>query len=295
MLASLVTGLFDLLARLPLAALHRLGAALGWATYLLSGKYAERLRENLGHVWDGRPEEEFRPVLRENVAQMGMAMVELPWLWRRPLSEVTTAVRTCEGWEYVETAQAAGKGLIFLTPHLGCFEISALYIAERIPLTVMYRVPKLAWLEPVMRAGRGRGMVTLARADASGVRTMFKTLKRGGAIGLLPDQAPGNGEGEWAEFFGRPAYTMTLAGRLAESTGATVLMVYTERLPHGQGYVLRFTPLPVQPDVPFARTMNAALEQAIMTCPTQYLWAYNRYKVPAGAEPPPAPAADKEA
>lgn len=283
---SIVVWLFDLAAHLPLGVLHRLGAILGWATYLLSGKYARRLRENLGYKMRSCPEKDFRKVLIASVAETGKGVAELPWLWRRPLVEVAASVKACHGWEHVEAARARGKGIVFLTPHLGCFEVSATYAAESIPITVLYRPPKLAWLEPVMRNGRERGQMRLARTDVGGVRSLYKALKRGEAIGLLPDQVPGKGEGEWADFFGRPAYTMTLVGRLAESSGATVLMAYAERLPKGAGYVIHITPLEFVPGLPVTRQINAALEKVVRACPTQYLWSYNRYKVPACIEPP---------
>ena len=286
MRSSLVVWLFNLAARLPLGALHRLGTLLGWATYWLSGNYARRLRENLGYAMESCPDKDFRKVLNASVAEAGKGVAELPWLWRRPLAEVTASVRACHGWEHVEAARARGKGIVFLTPHLGCFEISATYAAESIPLTVLYRPPKLAWLEQVMRSGRERGQLRLARTDVGGVRLLYKALKRGEAIGLLPDQVPGKGEGEWADFFGRPAYTMTLVGRLAESSGAAVLMAYVERLPKGAGYIIRFTPLEFVPGTPITNQINMALEKVVRACPTQYLWSYNRYKVPAGIAPP---------
>jgi len=285
MRANLVTWLFDATARLPLPILHGLGAMLGWLMYLLDAKYARRMRENLAHVYQGA-EEKFRHVLHANVREMGKSICELPYIWRRPLDQVLGKVQSCHGLEHVEAARQRGRGIIFLTPHLGCFEIVSLYLAARMPITIMYRPPKLGWLDTVMRSGRLRGQTKLARTDVSGVRAMFKALKRGEAIGLLPDQVPGNGEGEWAPFFGRPAYTMTLVGRLAESSGASVLLSFGERLPRGAGYALHFTPLEFTQDAPVAMQLNAALEKTIRECPAQYLWSYNRYKVPAGAQPP---------
>ena len=139
-----------------------------------------------------------------------------------------------------------------------------------------------------MRNGRERGLARLATADVSGVRLLFKALKRGEAIGLLPDQVPSQGEGEWVNFFSRPAYTMTLIGRLAESSGAAVLLVYAERLPHGAGYNLNFEPLPLDFSRSVPLQINAALERVIAISPAQYLWSYNRYKVPSGVAPPAA-------
>lgn len=285
-MSSFVVWLFDLMARLPLSALHRLGTLLGWLSYLASGRYAERLRENLGRVYGGGAESEFRKLLGATVAEAGRSIAELPWVWRRPLVEVLASVRNCYGQEYLDDAIRSGKGLIVLTPHLGCFEIIGLYVASKMPMTCMYSTPRRAWLDEVIRSGRQRGKMSLARADIGGVRAMFKALKRGDAIGLLPDQVPSNGEGEWADFFGRPAYTMTLAGRLLESSGARVLLSYVVRRPHGEGYDIHFVPLEIQPGIPVTQQINIALEKIIHTCPAQYLWSYNRYKVPRGVLPP---------
>lgn len=285
MISSLVAWLFNLAARLPLSVLHRLGALLGKLIYSLSGKYAERMRENLSNAWKGRPEADFRRVLNASIVEAGKGAIELLWVWCRPLAEVTASVKACYGWEHIEAARARGRGVIFLTPHLGCFDVSALYVAEHMPLTVLYRPPKLMWLEHVMRSGRERAQVRLARTDVSGVRQLYKALKRAEAIGLLPDQVPGNGEGEWADFFGRPAYTMTLIGRLVKSSGASVVMTSVERLTHGSGYILRFTPLEFVDDLPISRQVNVVLEELVLVNPTQYLWSYNRYKIPAGIKP----------
>jgi KDO2-lipid IV(A) lauroyltransferase len=194
------------------------------------------------------------------------------------------------GWNLVEDAWREGRGILFLTPHLGCFEISAQYYASQRPMTVLYRRPKQDWLAPLIEQGRGANL-TLAPADVSGVRRLLKALKRGEAVGILPDQVPGNGEGAWLPFFGRPAYTMTLAARLAQSVpgGATVLLAYAERLHYGAGFHLKLYPLtaPLAGDLlQRATQLNRELEMLIRHCPEQYLWGYNRYKVPAGVEPP---------
>ena len=286
--------LFNLLARLPLPVLHRFGTVLGWLTYWSSGRYAGRLRENLRHGLQFsspppvRGKEQFQKVLHANISEAGKSIMELPWVWRRPLDEVVASVVQCHGWEHVKAAHAQGKGVIMLTPHFGCFELISLYVAVRLPMTAMYRVPKLAWLDKVMREGRERGQMKLARADVGGVRVLLKALKRGEIIGVLPDQVPGNGEGEWVPFFGRPAYTITLIGRLMEASGAAVIMSHIERLPQGKGHILRFTPLSFDTFLPVGPQMNAAIEAVVRSCPQQYLWSYNRYKVPRGAPPPDA-------
>lgn len=275
--------LLRLIARLPLAWLHGAGAALGWLVYWASPAYAARLRDNLFSSGVCADEVSCAALLRQAVAEAGKGVTELAAVWFGADERVAQWVR-CDSWQVVEQAQRGGKGLIFLTPHLGCFEISALYGAQHLPITVLYRPPKLRWIEPLMMAGRKRWRSTVAPATLSGVRTLYKALQRGEAVGLLPDQAPGVGEGAWADFFGRPAYTMTLVARLQQATGAAVIMAFAERLPHGAGYHLHLQQVP---EAGFDEAaLNRAIEAVVRTCPAQYLWSYNRYKVPAGAPPP---------
>ena len=279
---------FNQLARLPLSVLHRLGSALGWITYWSSGSYAKRLRENLRHglVYihgeNGFTEAEYRNILRSSVSEVGKSAMELPWVWKRPLDEVVAGIKRVQGWEHIESAQAQGKGVLMMTPHFGCFEMISLYLASRQPMTSMYRPPKWKFLGVLMRQGRERGQTKLAPTDMSGVRQLLKALKRGETVGILPDQVPANGEGEWTQFFGRPAYTMTLIGRLVQSSGASMIMCYCKRLPKGEGYELEFLPLQDDSSASIARQINASMEKVIEICPEQYLWSYNRYKVPKG-------------
>lgn len=275
--------LFRLLSFLPLSALHNLGALAGWLAYLLSPTYRRHLNENiaLAGVAQARG---------AAVAEAGKTLFELPKLWLRPQDEVVARVVKVSGWALVEQAWREGKGILFLTPHLGCFEITAQYYAAHQPMTVLYRRPKQAWLGPIIESGRGANL-KLAPAEVSGVKRLLKALRAGEAVGMLPDQAPRAGEGVWAPFFGRPAYTMTLAARLAQ-TGATVILAYAERLHYGAGYHLKlFAP---QGEVSTPADSNREIERLVTMCPEQYLWGYNRYKgKPAGTTPgggtPPAP------
>jgi len=290
----LMLWLFNALAQFPLSVLHRLGSFLGALHYRFSANYAARLRENLGHAllfWQhrGNTQLNLEQTLKANVSEVGKSLLELPWIWRRPLEKVVASVKQCDGWESVADAQVQGKGVIILTPHFGCFELIGLYVAARAPMTCLYRRPRWAILDSLMHQGRERGLMKLAPADLGGVRQLLKALKRGEIIGVLPDQVPSNGEGEWVNFFGRPAYTMTLIGRLLQASGAAVVMCQVQRLPKGEGFKMRFTPVGLNDASSAATQINAALEDVIQTCPEQYLWSYNRYKVPRGITAPDNP------
>jgi len=229
-----------------------------------------------------------RTELHANARETGRMMLELPFVWLRPFDEVLAHILEVVGWEQVEALRAEGLTMIALTPHMGCFEIASQYIGERMPMTVLYRPPKQASVEPILRAGRTRGRLSLATADLAGVRSIIKGLRQGISTGLLPDQAPGKGEGLWVPFFGKPAYTMTLAARLSEVKNTRVLLFWGERIT-GRGWRLHV----MAPQTPIegtleerAHAINREVENLIRKCPTQYLWGYNRYKVPAGATPP---------
>ncbi len=272
-----------LASALPLPLAHSAGWLLGWLMYAVSPRYRAHLKDNLAIAGFGGN----RQVRLEAIAAAGRLLTELPALWLRSHAEVAALVRQVSGWELIVEAQAAGRGIVFLTPHHGCFEISAQYGAFHFPMTIMYRPPRLAWLGEFMLAGRARPGVKLATADRRGVRDLLSALKKNEAIGILPDQVPGLGEGEWTEFFGKPAYTMTLAPRLAARDDVTCLVAFARRLPGGRGYALTLRKLAEAfPGETEARRLNRCLEDLIRECPGQYLWGYNRYKTPAGAQGP---------
>ena len=282
------------LSRRSLRFLHALGALLGWAAYLLSASYRRRLLENARLAGVNRAER------RAAVAEGGKLYMELPRLWLRPREQGIADPVRWQGAEHVEAALAAGRGLVLLTPHMGSFEICAQAYAERFgalqPITVLYRPARQPWLRELEETARARPALATAPASLAGVRQMMRALRKGESRGLLPDQVPPEGMGVWAPFFGQPAYTMTLAARLVLQTGATWLLIWSERLPQGGGYVVHVqAPAEVLPARgeqdeetwmrAAAAVVNRSMEGLIRQKPAQYLWGYNRYKQPRRLEP----------
>ena len=269
--------LFRFFARFPLWLLHGMGAVVGWLVYGLSSRYRQRWAENRDQAGLSKAQ------VRGAIAHGGRMIFELPRIWfGKPVPY------QWQGVEHVERAYAAGKGVVFLTPHMGCFEITAqaagaLYLADHGPITVLYRPPRQAALAAVVETARRRDGLETAPTTLAGVRQMIKALRRGQAVGLLPDQVPPDGLGVWSPFFGRPAYTMTLAARLVQQTGATPLIAWGERLPRAQGFCIHVLPFPeplgADLDTAVAQ-INRAMEGLIRQCPQQYLWGYGRYKTP---------------
>ena len=267
--------IFKAFGILSLPSLHRLGAALGWLIYWCTPKSAVTIKKNIEISGLAKNAQQFKQILNTNIAESGKAVLETIGIWQKKEAALLPLVKQVYGWEIVKNALQRGKGIIFLTPHLGCFEIAPIFYGSKHPITVLYRPPKLKFLHQFIVQGRTRTGIKLAQANASGVRKLMQALKRNEAIGILPDQIPAAGEGEWADFFGRPAYTMTLASKLAEKTGATVIMAFAERLKNGEGYDIHITKLE---SIVTAQLLNTSVEQQIALMPCQYLWRYDRYK-----------------
>ena len=266
--------IFKPLSLLPLPVLHFLGEILGRILFYSAQKSKHRATENItqSQLFSIQTAE----AVRQNYIALGKAILETPYIWNSDNLKIAELMHDVQGWEVVEEALKSHKGIIFLTPHMGCFEITSLYYALHQPISVLYRAPKKKWMRPLVDTGRARHNITLAEANASGVRNLLKALKKGEAIGILPDQVPATGEGEWANFFGKPAYTMTLASKLAEKTGATIIMAFGERLDKGKGYALHLTKVNA---IATPSLLNQAIEAQIKQCPHQYYWSYHRYKV----------------
>ncbi|WPH15156.1 lysophospholipid acyltransferase family protein [Variovorax paradoxus] len=282
--------LFRLLARVPMPVMHRLGALLGWIVWYCAPDYRRRFKANAESA--GFTPEQYRPA----IAAAGQMAAELPWLWLRPQGE--SVLRRVVRWEGVEAFEAAmreKKGVILVAPHLGSWEMCGQAIGERFletfgPITALFRPARKKWMADLIAAGsRDRPGLQTLPTNNTGVRGLIRTLRSGGYTGILPDQVPPLGQGVWAPFLGRPAYTMTLLPRLAQQTGAACFLSVCERLPRSAGYVIRFEPIvgtpltdPAAPIEAAAAAMNDAIGRLIHSLPGQYVWDYARYKEPRG-------------
>lgn len=271
-----MTALFRVLSWLPLWLLHGIGWGLGWLVLALSTTYRRRFVANFRQAGYGWAQ------CRGAVGQAGQLVAELPRLWfGRPVAIAW------DGAQHIEQALARGQGIVFLTPHLGSFEVTAQAYAARFggrqPMTVLFRPSRQPRLRALVASARNRPGLRAAPTTLAGVKQLIKALRLGQSVGLLPDQVPPQGLGVWAPFFGREAYTMTLSARLAQQTGAAVLVAWGERRSWGRGYRIHVRPLgaALPPDALAAATaINRAMEQVIAASPSQYLWGYARYKQP---------------
>ena len=269
--------LFKFLSMLPLGLMHAVGWLSGWVAFAVSSAYRQQFLANARQAGLGWAQ------ASGAVGAAGELVAELPRLWFGAAPAVQW-----HGAEHIEGALALHRGIVFLTPHLGCFEVTAQAYAERYgqaghPMTVLFRPPRKAWLHELVSSARHRPGLHTAPTTLAGVRQMIKALRQGDCVGLLPDQVPPQGQGIWTPVFGRDAYTMTLAVRLAQQTNATVLIAWGERLIGGGGFKVHVQPLSADLPSELAQAVaaiNQSMENLIRQCPQQYLWGYARYKKP---------------
>lgn len=279
--------LFRTLATLPLGLLQALGWALGCLVALTSPNYRRRLLTNARQAGFGAG------LAWRAAAHAGAMVMELPRLWLGSPVPVKWG-----GDALIAKALAQGQGVVFLTPHLGSFEVTAQAYAQRFgaqqPMTVLFRPARQAWLQGVVAQSRQRPGLLTAPTSLAGVKQLIQALRRGQCVGLLPDQVPPQAQGVWAPFFGQDAYTMTLSVRLAQQTGACVLLAWGERRwgsfvvhVHSLEEVLGVDAEALQDlsSKAGATLINRAMERLIAHCPQQYLWGYARYKTPRQEAP----------
>jgi KDO2-lipid IV(A) lauroyltransferase len=267
---------------LPLPVLYALGGAMG--RILCWRRHArERVHTEVNmRIARPRLEEAARHALvRRCLIETGHAVSEMAAVWGRGGRRALELVRGVEGLERFDAALQSGRGVIIAAPHLGCWELLNYWLSARTRIAILYAPPRnLAWEALLIRA-RGDLQPEQVRADGAGVRALYKRLAAGGVVGILPDQQPKRGEGQFAPFFGLDANTMVLLPRIAQRTGATVLFAFAERLPHGAGFRIHILPAPegiADTDLRVACTaLNRGVEQCVELAFAQYQWTYKRW------------------
>jgi Kdo2-lipid IVA lauroyltransferase/acyltransferase len=267
------------LSLLPLSLIHWIGAILGGIFHWFKPKVKEILVENLKESLLFAETKALENAVKNNVREMGKTMLESMAIWGSSQKVVLNWINQVHHFEVIEKALIENKGIIFLTPHIGAFEISSIFYASKYPITILYRPSRQKCLNHSIQFGRSKGQLTLAPTDVSGVKKLLLALKKGEAIGILPDQIARNGDGEWANFFNRPAYTMTLVSKLVARTDAAVIMAVVERLSGGRGFDIHLERLDNKA-LQSTANLNQALERKVREFPIQYMWNYDRFKSP---------------
>lgn len=281
--------LFSLAARLPLPLAHALGSLLAGLLIILPNKPRRIAQTNLDRCLPELPPPRRRQILHACLRHFGRAMLEAPVLWFGAPTRIRRWTREVRGAAAVDKAIAAGHGVILFTPHIGSWEMVGLDSSRRWPITHLYKAQKGA-VDALILAGRSRFGAELAGSDGGGVRKLLAALKKGEAVGILPDQDPPAGSGLHAPCFGHLAHTPILPAKLASRGRVALFMCWAERLPRGQGFRIVYEPAPeaIRDRDPAAAltALNGAVETLVRRLPEQYWWGYPRFRRRPEGEPP---------
>ncbi|SMF14726.1 KDO2-lipid IV(A) lauroyltransferase [Alteromonadaceae bacterium Bs31] len=275
--------------RLPLGLGRLLGAWIARLAWRFQPREAKVTQRNIDLCYPQLSQQQRYSLARASFIESGKLSIEINIVWHRSVQWVMDRIIAVHGSELLSKQHNAEQkqGLIVLGPHIGNWEVLGINISSFGPAAFLYQPPKQAYLEPLMLRSRARMGATLLATDVRGVAGLLRILKKGGTVGILPDQIPDEGGGEFADFFGQAAYTMTLVHRLVEKTQCRVVMGLCLRQQNGFEVVYREPPAEIySSDKALAlRALNQAVEEVVAYKPEQYQWEYKRFrKVPPGAQ-----------
>lgn len=288
--SSLTGASLRLLARLPYPAIQALGASLGWLLGRVPNRHLRITARNLEVCFPEMTAAERLRLARRSLVETGKTLTESLFLWLGNARRIAQLDQGATGWERVEEAMALGKGVIIISPHLGSWEYVGVFCASRYPMTCMYRPPRQARFDAIVRRGRERTGMSTVPTNTRGIRALLQALRKGEIVGILPDQDPRESGGTFAPFFGVPANTMTLVSKLASKTGAVSIFAFAERLPGSRGFRMHFVEAPAgtgdADNATSARAINKGVEKLVRMAPEQYQWSYKRFRTRPEGEPP---------
>ena len=280
---------FRWLSRLPPGWLDALARPLGWLLSLAGRRRRVTLR-NIAACYPQLSSLERKRLMKSSCYEFSRTVLETAWIWSWPLDKLMARIESATGLDHLEAARDSGRGIIFAAPHLGAWEIDGLYLQTVSDMAILFKSPKDPSYEPLLIEKRAKGGAKVLPVIGQGIRQAIRHVRAGGAVGILPDQQPTEGDGVFAPFFGVPTWTGTFLPKLARRTGAVVLFSFCERLPGAARYKVHFLPaeeaIYSADEVESVCAMNRGVEACIEINRPQWLWAYKRFRIrPPGDAP----------
>ena len=278
------------LAKLPWSVALSFGGGVGRLLAVLPFSKPNRIaRINIALCFPEMPQGQQRRLARKSLINLGRNVVAGAISWVRELPEMAAKITVVENEDLLNKAVASGRGVIFFSPHMGCWEFINFYLCSRYPLKILAKPFGGPELNALIESGRSRLLGTLAPTNERGVRALLTSLKRGGMTYLTPDHVPQSSAGIYAPFFGIRTTTGVLASRLLQKTGATALAVTCALQPDNTFHIrfLEVDPEMFDGDIEVAvAALNRTLEVCIQSAPEQYQWSYRRFKKIEGRSNP---------
>jgi len=273
------------LGLLPRAVSRRLGILVALVVYRMHGRLRRVGLRNLQMAFPEMKDDERRGILRGVFVSMGRQLAEFCLLPRLTLENVEQVV-IYDGFENFDVARKRGKGVIFLTGHLGAWELSSfVHSLHGNPLHIVMRGLDNPYVDRLVQSYRTMHGNTTVDKD-NFVRGLLGAMKAGETVGILMDTNMTPPQGVFVDFFGIPACTASGLARIALRTDAAVVPGFCVWDSGLRKYRLRF-----DPPVELARTGNdeadilantakftKVIEKFVRQYPDQWLWVHRRWK-----------------
>jgi Kdo2-lipid IVA lauroyltransferase/acyltransferase len=280
--ALLIRGVLRCCALLPLGAARWLGRCAARLYWPLGGSSRRVTERNLALAYPQLDAAARRQLARDSLAATAELAAEMGRVWSDSWPRLARYILEVHGDDLVREAQAAGRGVIVLAPHVGNWEVLGLHLATLGPTVSLYEPPQLAGLDGMIRSARQRSGATLVPTDSRGLARLLKSVRGGHISGILPDQCPRDlASGINSEFMGVRCFTPTLASNMIRRTGALALFGMAERVPGG--WVIRYRlaeeAIYAEDTATSVAALNRGVADCVQQCPAQYQWEYKRFKV----------------
>ena len=278
---SFAKSFISFLTLLSLKNCHRLGNIIGHLLAITPNRSRHVTTTNIKLCFPNMDAKQQLKLIKKSLIETSKTLVEANPMWQWKKDRLFKLIKNVHGEALVQEALDDEKGVILALPHLGNWELLALYCSSKYPTTTMYQKPKIPQFDKLIKNGRERFGAKLVPADSEGIRAMLKALRKNELICVLPDQEPKEGNGVFSPFFNLQAYSMTLISRFANKTDAKVFIAYSKRLAQGGGYEIHFAPLnkmKVDSLKESVTYLNNEMEKCIREIPEQYQWSYKRFR-----------------
>jgi Kdo2-lipid IVA lauroyltransferase/acyltransferase len=280
----ILLGLMWLLHWLPLPLLGRFGTAIGSLLFVLLKTRRHITLTNLQLTMPELSDAERVNLARRHFQAYSRSIWERAILWWASEARLRRLIKTEPG---VPHAALEAGPVIMLCPHFVCLDVAGVAVAMEASMSSMYAPQKNRVFDEVLRRGRTRFLPQRLITRKEGIKPIIRGMREGVGYFMLPDMDFGEKDAEFVPFFGVPAATLTAPGRIAATTGASVIPVVATFLPDYQGWRVKFYPAwnnyPGDDMFAAARRMNEFIEERVREAPAEYFWTHKRFKTrPAG-------------
>lgn len=279
--------------KLPFLVAQVIGALMGYILWLLPSESKHVTEINLRKCFPEKTDSWYKSVGRKSLIQSSIMMLEIAPLWTRPFVWGKQFIVSVDGEELINEAARKNKGILFITPHLGNWELLSQYIASRFQVTAMYRPAKLQAIDKIIINSRSEPGTIMAPTNIRGVKQIKDCLNAGGTTVIFPDQVPHKRGGVHVPFFATSCFTGVLVPRLLRSTERvnneiTPLCIYCHRIGIGKGFEVRVRAVSSDihsNDATVATTaLSQTIESVVLENIEQYQWSYKRFKEEGGPD-----------